>query len=69
MPDPQEFRRLAENCRWLLATEDLSVWGRHSLIDIADRWDQLALELEPTESFTKQTNVISLAQRRSMQEK
>ena len=38
--DPEEFRQHAEDCR--LSTEAASVWARHTLIDIADRWHLLA---------------------------
>jgi hypothetical protein len=51
--DAKECRRLAENCRCLLATEALSVRGRHTLIQIAERWDELAGELESAERSTK----------------
>ena len=45
MPDPEDCRAYAESCR-RIATERLSVWDRHTLIYIADRWDQFALEIE-----------------------
>src|SRR5262245_10122434 len=46
MPDPKECRCHAENCR-RIASAGLSVWDRHTLMYMADRWEQLAAELEP----------------------
>jgi hypothetical protein len=61
MPDPKECRCHAANCRWL-ATEALSVWGRHTLLHIADCWDQIAveLELEEAEPSSKATSGVIL---------
>jgi hypothetical protein len=58
MPDPEECRAYAESCR-RIATEGLSVWDRRTLIYIADRWDQFALELECS-AKKPNSNVTSL---------
>jgi hypothetical protein len=65
MPDPKECRRYAKDCRWL-ASEAVSVWGRHSLMYMADRWDQLALELESAEPSTKPTSAVILPLKRTL---
>jgi hypothetical protein len=63
-PDPKECRRYAKDCRWL-ASEAVSVWGRHTLIHIADRWDQLALELESAEPSTEPASAVILPLKRT----
>jgi hypothetical protein len=55
MPDPEDFRVYAETCRRI--AEGLSAWDRQALIYVADRWEQLARELEgnvvkPTSNVT-----------------
>jgi hypothetical protein len=59
MPEPKECRRRAENCR-RLATEARSLWGRHALIYMADRWERLAIELEGVEPPAKATSAVIL---------
>jgi hypothetical protein len=58
LPEPKECRSYAENCR-RIATEGLRVWDRHTLIYIADRWEQIALEIEGS-SKKPTSNVTSL---------
>jgi hypothetical protein len=57
MPHPAECQCYAETCRRIATDEVLSVWDRHSLSYIADRWEQFARELEgpvkpPTNNVT-----------------
>jgi hypothetical protein len=68
MPDPEDCRAYAESCR-RIATEGLRVWDRHTLIDIAERWEQLAIELEgstkkPTSNVTSLQEWSNLRSRR-----
>ena len=58
MPDAKDCRCYAETCRRIATENTLSVWDRHSLSYIADRWEQLASELGPVNEPTN--NVTSL---------
>jgi hypothetical protein len=56
---PKECQQHAENCRQL-AAESRTVWGRHTLLCIADRWEQLAAELESAQPLIKATSAVVL---------
>jgi hypothetical protein len=59
MPDAKDCRCYAETCRRIATENNLSVWDRHRLTYIADRWEQLAREVEgPIKERTN--NVTSL---------
>jgi hypothetical protein len=51
--NPKECRQHAEDCRQL-AAESRTVRGRNTLLYIADRWEELAAELESAEQQPKQ---------------
>jgi hypothetical protein len=45
------------------------VWGRDTLLHIADRWDEIAVELEGAEPSSKATSAVILPFTRALREK